>query len=205
MRPASDSAVVANTRDRVGEGPVWIAAEAALYWVDVLAPAVNRLSFVDGSVQQWAMPEPIGFIVPRRSQTSFVVGLQSGFYALRLDRRIIYRFDLDEDGSLHNKAPFIHFADDWGLPDGMTVDAEGYLWVAHWDGGRVSRFDPDGGFVRAVFLPASRVTSCTFAGPALDRLFVTSARDCREHEPLAGALFELAPGVAGLPAGAFAG
>src|SRR5207244_648779 len=115
-----------------------------------------------------------------------------------------YRFDLDEGGMLHNKAPFISFADDWGFPDGMTVDVAGYLWVAHWDGGRVSRFNPDGELDRAVFLPTSRITSCTFAGPALDRLFVTSACDGCQHEPLAGALFEIAPGVAGLSPGAFA-
>jgi sugar lactone lactonase YvrE len=78
--------------------------------------------------------------------------------------------------------------------------------VAHWDGGCVSRFDPDGQRVQAVRVPASRPTSPCFAGPALDRLFVTSAADGCDGEPLAGALFEIdAGGVAGLPPAAFAG
>ena len=87
----------------------------------------------------------------------------------------------------------------------MTTDHEGYLWVAHWDGGRLSRFDPDGLLDRSVALPASRITSCTFAGAALDRMFVTSAREGCEHEPLAGTLFEIDPRTTGLQPGRFAG
>jgi sugar lactone lactonase YvrE len=87
----------------------------------------------------------------------------------------------------------------------MTVDTDGGVWVAHWDGGRISRFDPDGKLVRAIPLPASRITSCTFGGPELDRLFVTSASDGREDEPEAGALFEVEAGTRGLPAERFGG
>ncbi|MBL8551600.1 MAG: SMP-30/gluconolactonase/LRE family protein [Hyphomonadaceae bacterium] len=120
--------------------------------------------------------------------------------------RTIYAFDIDAAGALANKRPFIRFEDrDWGYPDGMTVDAEGGLWVAHWEGARVSRFRPDGSLDRIIALPVSRVTSCVFAGPALDRMFVTTAAIGREHEELAGALFELFPGVRGLPAHSFAG
>ena len=120
-------------------------------------------------------------------------------------RRIIYRFRLDSTGALHDRNAFIHFPEEWGYPDGMTVDREGCLWVAHWDGGRLSRFSPDGVLDRTVALPASRITSCTFAGAALDRMFVTSAREGREDEPLAGALFEIDPLTIGLPTGEFAG
>lgn len=117
----------------------------------------------------------------------------------------IYAFTREADGSLHDKRLFRQFEADDGSPDGMTVDAEDCLWVAHWDGGRISRFAPDGALVKAHPLPASRITSCAFAGTNLDRLFVTSASEGREDEPLSGALFELDVGVRGVPPHPFAG
>lgn len=117
---------------------------------------------------------------------------------------VVYRFEMSADGEIRNRAEFIRFPREWGYPDGMTVDAEGCLWIAHWGGGRVSRFTPEGLLDRAIRLPASQVTSCTFAGEALDRLFVTSAvQDHNHDEPLSGMLFEVDPGVRGLPACAF--
>lgn len=113
-------------------------------------------------------------------------------------RNVIYRFDLDGSGAVTNKAPFITFPAEWGKPDGMTVDVEGCLWVAHWGGARVSRFTPEGALDRAMKLPASQITSCVFAGEQLDRMFVTSAAVDRGEEPLAGALFEIDPGVRGI-------
>lgn len=287
MKP-SQWQVAAQTRDLVGEGPVWVAAESALYWVDVTGRGLNRLSLGDGSVRQWAMPEPIGFIVSRRNKPGFIAGFKSGFYVLqispysrqlignpypdlpdnrlndgkvdasgrlwagsmamtgdvptgtlyRLDsdhswhemdsgycvtngpafspdhqwlyhsdspRRVIYRFRLDRLGMIDCKTTFVQFPNEWGYPDGMTVDAEGCLWVAHWDGGRISRFDPDGKLDRAITLPVPNITSCAFAGDDLDRLFVTSARAGSEENPLAGALFEVWAGAKGLQPGAFAG
>ena len=68
----------------------------------------------------------------------------------------------------------------------MTVDAEGGLWIAHWGGGRVSRFTAEGELERSIELPASQITSCVFAGPDLDRMFVTSAADGRHDEEHAG-------------------
>ena len=90
-------------------------------------------------------------------------------------KRSIYRFDLAPDGRLGPREIFIRFERDWGLPDGMTLDADGGLWVAHWRGGRVSRFTGEGVLDRSIELPTSQITSCTFAGPELDRMFVTSA------------------------------
>lgn len=113
-------------------------------------------------------------------------------------RRVIYRFRVGEGGNLADKAPFVIFEPDWGYPDGMTTDAEGGLWVCHWDGGRVSRFDTNGRLERWISLPVSRVTSCCFGGEALNRLFITSASIGAPQEPLAGGLFEAAPGVTGL-------
>lgn len=116
----------------------------------------------------------------------------------------IYRFAVDEDGSLGDRRQFLRFEPDWGAPDGMTLDAGGGLWVAHWGGGRVSRFTPEGKLDRAIALPASQITSCTFAGPNLDRMFVTSAADGVD-EPDAGKLFEINPGCRGLPTCTFGG
>lgn len=121
-------------------------------------------------------------------------------------RRVVYCFDLSPEGALSGKREFIRFREEWGYPDGMTVDGEGGLWIAHWDGGRVTRFSPYGEPERHVALPASRITSCTFGGQKLDRLFITSAADGRAEESMAGLLFEVDPGgVVGVPPNRFAG
>lgn len=109
----------------------------------------------------------------------------------------IYRMRIAPDGSLSGRETFLAFPDDWGSPDGMTLDAEDGLWVAHWGGSRVSRFRMDGTLDRSIALPASQVTNVCFAGPRLDRMFVTSAAIGVE-EAYGGALFEVEPGVAGL-------
>lgn len=124
--------------------------------------------------------------------------------------REIYRFDVRSDGSLGGKRVFARFDDSEGFPDGMTTDREGCLWVAHWGGSRITRFRPDGTRDRAVPMPVSQVTSCTFGGDGLDRMFVTSARigltDAQlAKEPLAGGLFEIDPGTTGSPTQQFAG
>lgn len=119
--------------------------------------------------------------------------------------RRIYRFRLRPDGTLSDRIVFISFEPDWGAPDGMCVDREGGLWVAHWGAGCISRFNADATLDRRVHLPASQITSCAFAGPDLDRLFVTSASQGMEHEPHAGALFEVATGMRGLAPHRFGG
>ena len=121
-------------------------------------------------------------------------------------RGVVYRFAFTADGEIRDKAQFLKFPQDWGVPDGMTVDADGGLWIAHWGGGRVSRFDPDGKLDRVISLPASQITNCVFAGNDLDRLFVTSAATGVAGEPMAGVLFEVDPGGArGLAPCYFAG
>ena len=120
-------------------------------------------------------------------------------------RRVIYKFQLRADGTLAGRAPFIEFPTSWGQPDGMTVDRDGGLWVAHYGAGRVSRFYDDGRLDRSIGLPASQITSCAFAGEDLERMFVTSAADGVSHEEHAGALFEIEVGVPGLAPHRFGG
>jgi D-xylonolactonase len=91
-------------------------------------------------------------------------------------RRIIYVHDYDPaTGRVENRRPFIQVADDMGFPDGMTVDAEGFLWSAVWGSGCVIRFDPDGKEERRVHLPARQTSSVMFGGADLTDLYVTSA------------------------------
>jgi sugar lactone lactonase YvrE len=270
----------ADLRCQLGEGPVWSARDNAVYWVDILAPAVHRFHLHDGRVKSWDMPEKVGWVIERETHPGFIAGLQSGFATLTLDpfavapiidpepglvenrlndakvdrhgriwagtmhcdiaeasgslyrldpgfalskhdsgykvtngpafsldhdylyhsdtaRRTVYRFPFDAEGQLGERQTFIKFARDWGYPDGMTVDAENGLWIAHWGGGRVSRFTPGGELDRFFELPASQITSCVFAGANLDRMFVTSAADGRPDEAAAGKLFEINPGVRG--------
>jgi sugar lactone lactonase YvrE len=278
----------------LGEGPLWVAAENALYWVDIKGRQLNRYDLTDDAVTRWAMPAPLCWIIARRHEPGFIAGLgkavgvlhlsnppvfearlevetdlpgnrlndakadsagdiwfgtmddterrpNGGLYRLAPDfslkqedsgyvvangpamspdgvtlyhtdsaARTIYRFRRRADGGLGERAVFVRFAPEDGYPDGMSVDAQGGVWVAHWGGGRVTRFLPDGTRERAISLPVSQVTSCAFGGARLNRLFVTTAATglsaaARAAEPLAGALFELDPGVVGMLPGSFAG
>lgn len=278
--------IAREVRDTLGEGTMWSAREQALYWVDILAPALNRLSLADGTIARWPMPEPLGWVV-ERERGGLIGGLQSGFAKIDLDPltirpivdpephlpgnrmndgkadrrgaiwcgtmemaeenargslyrldpdgrwarmdsgylvpngpafsacgrflfhadsplRTIYRFSLTDEG-IADRQVFARFADSEGYPDGMTVDADGCLWVAHWDGGKISQFDPRGRVERSIDLPARRVTNITFAGQDLDRMFVTSATIGLEPREYDGALFEVDANVQGLPTYRFAG
>jgi sugar lactone lactonase YvrE len=120
-------------------------------------------------------------------------------------RRIdVYEFDAAA-GAIGRRSAAIPVAPEHGRPDGLTVDAEGGIWVALWGGGAVQRFSPEGHLDAHLKLPASQVTSCCFGDPDLATLYVTSAARGAEHEPLAGSLFACRPGVRGLPATPFAG
>lgn len=265
-------------RDRLGEGLLWSARDAALYWVDILGTRVNRLDPASGRVDDWAMPDTIGWLV-ERERGGFVAGLGRAFVSLTFEPLIIetivapeperdgnrfndakadaagriwagsmpftcdrpsgafyrldpdgratriedgytipngpaigdgflfhtdtaldtiFRYAVNDDGSVGPREPHIVFEPDWGHPDGMTIDAEGHLWVACWGGSCVARFDPAGRRERTIALPASQITNVVFAGDALDRMFVTSAAEDVD-EPQAGCLFEIDPGCRGTP------
>jgi len=126
-------------------------------------------------------------------------------------RRIIYQFDLDLDGGvIENRRVFVQFNEQSGLPDGMTVDCDGRLWVAHFGGARVTAFRPDGKIDAVVHVPAPNVTSCAFGGTNGATLFITTSRTWMTETqlleaPLAGALFVCEGLAAGIPAFAFEG
>lgn len=107
--------------------------------------------------------------------------------------------------------PLLEFPEDAGLPDGMTIDAEGCLWVAMWDGGCVLRIAPEGLILDRIDVPGvSQASSCTFGGDDLRDLYITTARenfsdDDATREPNAGGLFRLRPGPRGMLADPFAG
>jgi sugar lactone lactonase YvrE len=288
----SDESVqcVADVRAVLGEGPVWVEREAALYWVDINARKIFRLD--DGGVREWATPMRVGSLVPRESG-GFVGGTDQGlefidsalsrfdvvakpeaqlrgnrfndgkvdragrFWAGTMDDnerqasgalyrfgqdlawtvvdegyrvtngpafspsgdvmyhsdsalQVTYAFDLAPDGTASNRREFLRFGEGDGYPDGMTVDAEGCLWIAFWDGWCVRRFSPSGELLRTVEMPVARPTSCAFGGPNLDRLYVTSASrdldaDALAMQPNAGGLFMITAGVGGLAERPFAG
>ena len=278
---------------QLGEGPLWVAAENAIYWVDILSQQVYRLTPYSGARRTWTFSQPVTSLVQREAG-GFVGTVRDGFatidfstetvapiaspeahlpenrfndgkvdangrywagsmdnsgqkatgslYRLDEDRSLhkmdspyiisngptfsldgqtlyhtdtvtktIFAFDLQEDGSIGRKRPFIQLTDPAeGHPDGMTIDSENSLWLAHYGGARLTRYSPAGQVLQVVPLPVPNITSCTFGGPNLDTLYITTA--CQqmspaelEQYPLAGSLFAYQPGVAGLPTPMFAG
>jgi sugar lactone lactonase YvrE len=120
-------------------------------------------------------------------------------------------FDFDAAaGALSNRRPLVKIAESDGLPDGMCIDAQGYLWVALFGGGAVHRYSPEGALDFVLPVPASKVTCCAFAGDDLGDLYITTASlDLTDEDlagqPQAGGLFRCRPGVSGTPSNMFAG
>jgi len=283
--------IVAQGGAALGEGPVWVAREQALYWVDIKVPLIWRWLWSSGKTDQWRPPWRIGAIAPRAGG-GFVAATEAGFAWVDLEQgrfelignpeadlpgnrfndgkvdrsgcfwagtmddaeeaatgalyrldptltwqcidrgyrvtngptfspdgtilyhtdsalRTVYRFPVMAGDALGAREAFLRFDEGEGFPDGMTTDAQGCLWIAFWDGGCVRRFSPDGAPLQCLELPVQRPTSCTFGGPDLDHLFVTSARVGLDEallakQPLAGSLFVVQPGVRGLEQPLFA-
>jgi D-xylonolactonase len=289
---AVDSTVtcIANVHAVLGEGPVWVARESALYWVDIKGLKIFRLDR-DGGLRSWPTPMRVGSIAPR-GDGGFIAGTEQGIALINLDeerfdivarpeehlpdnrfndgkldrrgrfwagtlddrereatgtlycfapdlswvvvdegykvtngpafspdgsrmyhndsvRQVTYVFDLI-DGKAGNRRTFLQFREGDGFPDGMTVDSEGGLWIAFWDGGCIRRFSSNAEWLETIELPVARPTSCVFGGRNLDRLYITSARIGLDEagiamQPNAGGLFMFAPGVRGLQDAPFAG
>jgi sugar lactone lactonase YvrE len=280
---------VADVQAILGEGPVWVPSERALYWVDINGRKIFCLH--DGQAHSWETPLKVGAIWPRATG-GFIAGTDQGlaftedfrsfdifahpeeahpdnrfndgktdrqgrFWAGTMDNterhargtlyrldsnrsltaidsgyrvtngpafspdgrtmyesdsalQVTYVFNADEAGNAIDRRTFIQFGKGDGYPDGMTVDSEGCLWIAFWDGWCVRRFSPDGELLLKLDTPVQRPTSCAFGGDDLKSLFITSARrDLQgtelEKQPLAGGLFAAEVGVAGIAEVPFAG
>lgn len=278
---------------QLGEGPVWVEAENAVYWVDIFSNKAHRYGLAGGEKTTWTFDFAVTSLNPRRDG-GFIGTIQDGFATINFDvlsaspiqlpeadqpgnrfndgkvdnsgrywagtmdieqvgesgslyrldpdlsvqqvdtdyiicngpafnientiiyhtdsiKRVIYALDIAADGSLSNKRVFTQFTqEDEGVPDGMTVDSEDCLWVAHFGGARLTRYSPAAEILEVVPLPALNITSCTFGGAELDTLYITSASTAMSDEqlaqyPLAGSLFSFQPGVKGLPTPLFAG
>jgi sugar lactone lactonase YvrE len=116
--------------------------------------------------------------------------------------RRIYRFDYKRaTGELSNQTVFVETPEDEGVPDGMTVDAEGYVWTAKWDGSCLVRYAPNGVEERRVTFPAKQVSSVVFGGEQYQDMYVTTAGGTRKevNGPGAGALFRVSMGIRGVP------
>lgn len=277
----------------LGEGPVWLAAERKLAFVDILAPAIVLADPASGAFTTHPMPELVSAVVPR-GRGGFVAATQTGFKAVALETgavstlaspeaakpgnrfndgkcdrrgrffagtlaidttpaqgslyrldpdgrttrldsgfhisnglgwspddrvfyftdsgpRRIYAYDYDiETGAIADRRVFAQLPEGVGTPDGLAVDADGFVWSAHWDGWCVTRYDPDGRVDRVINLPVPRPTSCAFGGPDLSTLYVTSARirlsaQQLAEAPLSGSVFALQSGARGLLETPFAG
>ena len=116
-------------------------------------------------------------------------------------------FDYDRQSGLTGRRTFAEISPEVGSPDGMTVDQQGGVWVALFGGGVVRRYTPAGALDETIEVPARKVTACTFGGPRLDQLFITTSREGLGAgvDPLAGSLFRAVVGVIGLPVREFAG
>jgi sugar lactone lactonase YvrE len=129
----------------------------------------------------------------------------SRMYYVDSPTRRVDVFDYDcATGAIRDRRVFTDLTEADGVPDGLTVDADGYLWVAFWGGGVLRRIAPDGSVDAVIEVPVSQPTSCAFGGPGMTDLYVTTARvglseaELKE-QPMAGRLLRLRPGPVGLP------
>ena len=116
------------------------------------------------------------------------------FYLTDSDQRTIFRFDYDRaTGALSNQHPFIETPKDQGVPDGMTVDTEGYIWSARWNGSAVYRYSPDGEEVLRIELPTPKISCVAFGKQDYKTLLISSAREDQNicEDQVAGDLFYL--------------
>ena len=123
------------------------------------------------------------------------------YYTISHPKRI-FLFDYNEHtGAITDQRVFVDTTAEEGVPDGMTVDAEGYVWSARWNGWHLTRYAPDGKEVQRITFPSKKVSSACFGGPDYTDMYITTAggNDKAENGPGAGALFRLRPGVKGQP------
>ncbi|MGV2828042.1 SMP-30/gluconolactonase/LRE family protein [Myxosarcina sp. GI1(2024)] len=149
----------------------------------------------DGSVHQILE----GLTVP--NGMGFTPGLQQ-FYFTDSERRVIYRFNYDRStGNISDRQIFVVTPLNEGVPDGLTVDSQGYVWSARWDGSHIFRYTPQGKEVLRIGFPAKKISCLAFGGEDYSQIFVTSAggNDRTQEGSAAGAIFRLQVGIKGVP------
>lgn len=168
-----------------GAGRLWVASmdnkevsSSGRLWKvsSTTAPEIVDSNFVIGNGIDWS---------PDSKKMYFTDSVNRAIY--------IYDFDLGS-GTIGNKEMFVKIPEDDGFPDGLVVDGQGFVWSAHWDGWRVTRYALDGSIDKVVNLPVPRPTSLAFGGANLSSLFITSASyglSSAElmNAPLSGGLF----------------
>lgn len=132
------------------------------------------------------------------------------FYHVDTARYCVYQYDFDlNKGMISHRSILFKMEDETCKPDGLTVDRDGFLWLALYDGGRILRLRPDGEIDKTIELPVKRPTSCIFGGNNEETLFITTcSRDLHEKQtlpPPAGDIFSLKLDVGGLPEAMFKG
>ena len=149
-----------------------------------------------------------GFIIPNG------IGWSSDntrMYMTDSTRQSIYMYDFDaQAGTIDSRRTFVYTPDEQGVPDGLTVDSEGYIWSARWGGSKVGRYDPDGNVERVISVPVPQPSSCVFGGKNLNELYITSASkglsdEQRKVYPLSGDLFRFKTDIRGVEKFLFAG
>lgn len=126
----------------------------------------------------------------------FSIDRRTFYWTCSTSRRIL-KFDYcEQTGELSNRALFYQAAE--GTPDGLTIDHDGFIWSAHWDGFCIKRISPEGKVVKSISLPVARISSVCFGGAGLNDLFVTSAKNPDAAELLGGSVFKILPGVKGI-------
>jgi sugar lactone lactonase YvrE len=283
----SEVELVYDSKNQLGEGPIWSTTERALYWVDILDNCFHCYEPATGQHRRYDVGVVVGTVVLRASG-GFVLATKRGFeffdgqntkmiaapeaddpksrfndgavdrqgrfwagtmegregalyrldtdlsvhkmqggivisngigwspdnktmYYTDSDPRTIWAYDFDAaTGNIQNRRVLVQVPENDGLPDGLTVDSEGFIWSAHWDGWKITRYDPTGKIERVVRIPVQRPTSCMFGGPNLDELYFTSARTGLSEEdlkaqPHAGSIFRLKTDVKGIPEPVFGG
>jgi len=175
----------------LGEGAVWHPAHQSLFWVDIMGRKIHETAVDSGATLTRPVAALVGALAPTR-RGDLLVALQDG----------IHRLDLDSLSTSPFACPPEHDPRTVRFND-AKCDPQGRLWAAHWDGWCVSRWDPvRARLLETLRLPVARVTTCTFGGPLLDTLFLTTASHGltpaeRQAQPEAGFVFAADTGTRG--------
>jgi len=157
----------------------------------------GRLYRLDRSLKLTVLLEGIG----NPNGLGFTPDRRRLYFIDSLARRIhIYDYD-EREGTVGNQRVFVETQESDGLPDGMTVDAEGYVWCAFWDGNVIVRYTPNGKEERRIAIPARKATSLIFGGDDYTDIYITSGggQNKKVEGEGAGALFRINLGIVGLP------